>query len=31
MIGMIQVHVHLKILQNYENEVTYDVYKIYII
>ena len=24
-----QVHVHIKILHNYKNEVTYDVYKMY--
>ena len=29
MIGVIQVHVHIKILHNYENEMTNDVYKMY--
>ena len=29
MIGVIQLHVHKKILHNYDNEVTYDVYKMY--
>jgi hypothetical protein len=29
MIGVIQVYVHIQILHNYENEVTYDVYKMY--
>jgi len=27
MIGVILVHVHIIILHNYENEVTYDIYK----
>ena len=27
MIGVIQVHIHIKILHSYENEVAYDVYK----
>ena len=29
MIGVIQVHVYIKILYNYQNETTYDVHKMY--